>query len=141
MEKFSHIMAKKPAKQNKKSIKQDAADSSVVRIRASSASPRKSKTTAPGEPQPKAVSKLTKTTGALIAPSKLSKVRKLSRPAKATGGYFKGAWTELRQVRWPNRRATWSLTLAVLIYTAFFVVVVLLLDALFKYMFELILGK
>ena len=133
-------MAKKPARQNKKSIKQDADDSSVVRIRASSASSRKPMTT-PGKPLSKAVSKLTKTPSISVTTSKLSRVRKISRPARATGGYFKGAWTELRQVRWPNRRATWSLTLAVLIYTAFFVVVVLLLDALFKYMFELILGK
>ena len=60
---------------------------------------------------------------------------------RGIGGYFKGAWVELRQVRWPNRRATWSLTGAVLIYSAFFVVLVLLLDAAFKYLFELILGK
>lgn len=61
-------------------------------------------------------------------------------PAKAAGGYFKGAWEELRQVRWPNRRATWSLTAAMLVFTAFFVVLILLLDAFFKYIFQLILG-
>lgn len=61
-------------------------------------------------------------------------------PLKATGGYFKGAWEELRQVRWPNRRATWSLTAAMLVFTAFFVVLILLLDAFFKYIFQLILG-
>lgn len=61
-------------------------------------------------------------------------------PIKATGGYFKGAWEELRQVRWPNRRATWSLTAAMLLFTAFFVVLILLLDAFFKYIFQLILG-
>lgn len=60
---------------------------------------------------------------------------------RAIGGYFKGAWVELRQVRWPTRRATWSLTGAVLAYSAFFVVLVLLLDAAFKYLFELVLGK
>ena len=63
------------------------------------------------------------------------------RPFALIGGYFKGAWQELKQVRWPTRRATWSLTGAVILYSAFFVVVVLLLDALFKYLFELILGK
>jgi preprotein translocase SecE subunit len=57
------------------------------------------------------------------------------------GGYFKGAWLELRQVRWPNRRATWSLTGAVLAYSAFFVILVLLLDAGFKLMFDFILKK
>lgn len=66
--------------------------------------------------------------------------RRAMTPLKATGGYFKGAWQELRQVRWPTRKATWSLTLAMLAFTAFFVVVVLLLDALFKYLFQLILG-
>ncbi len=60
---------------------------------------------------------------------------------RSIGGYFKGAWVELRQVRWPNRRATWGLTGAVILYSAFFVVLVLLLDAAFKYLFELILGK
>ena len=55
-------------------------------------------------------------------------------------GYFKGAWYELKQVQWPNRKATWSMTAAMLAYTAFFVVLILLLDALFKYLFELMLG-
>ncbi len=54
-------------------------------------------------------------------------------------GYFKGAWHELRQVRWPNRKATWGLTLAVILYSAFFVVLVLLLDAGFKYLFDFII--
>lgn len=62
-------------------------------------------------------------------------------PFVAIGRYFKGAWVELRQVRWPTRRATWGLTFAVLLYSAFFVVVILLLDLLFKYLFELVLGK
>ncbi len=55
------------------------------------------------------------------------------------GGYFKGAWTELRLVRWPNRRATWSLTVAVVLFTLFFVVFILLLDTLFKYIFQIII--
>jgi len=57
----------------------------------------------------------------------------------AIGGYFKGAWVELRLVRWPTRRATWGLTFAVLMFSVFFVVVILLLDPLFKYLFEIIL--
>lgn len=74
-------------------------------------------------------------------PAKNDQPKKASKnPLKATGGYFKGAWEELRQVRWPNRRATWSLTAAMLVFTAFFVVLILLLDAFFKYIFQLILG-
>lgn len=55
------------------------------------------------------------------------------------GGYFVGAWQELRQVRWPNRKATWSLTLAVILFSLFFVVIIVLLDSLFKLLFELII--
>lgn len=54
-------------------------------------------------------------------------------------GYFKGAWYELKQVRWPDRKATWGMTVAVIIFTAFFVLLVLLLDAAFKYLFDLII--
>lgn len=53
--------------------------------------------------------------------------------------YFKGAWIELRQVRWPSRGATWGLTLAVIIFSLFFVLLVVLLDTVFKYLFELII--
>lgn len=55
-------------------------------------------------------------------------------------GYFTGAWFELQQVHWPNRRATWGMTGALLGFTAFFVVFILLIDALFEYLFKLILG-
>ena len=61
-------------------------------------------------------------------------------PLAALGGYFKGAWTELKQVRWPDRKTTWAMTGALLAFTAFFVVVILLLDAGFKYLFELLIG-
>lgn len=54
--------------------------------------------------------------------------------------YLKGAWYELTQVRWPNRRATWSLTLAVIGFSAFFGVIILLLDVLFEYLFKLMIG-
>lgn len=78
--------------------------------------------------------------------SKTPKVPKAKKDPKgilkalfAIGRYFKGAWTELRQVRWPNRKATWSLTLAVILFTVFFFVLIVLLDAGFKELFNLIL--
>ena len=61
-------------------------------------------------------------------------------PLSAITGYFRGAWQELRQVRWPSRAQTWYLTAAVIIFTGFFVALVLLLDALFKYLFNLMIG-
>lgn len=78
--------------------------------------------------------------GSTKTPNKL--VRILQKPwgvLKAIGGYFKGSWQELRQVRWPNRKATWSLTFAVLAFTLFFALLIVLLDAGFKYLFDLIL--
>lgn len=56
-------------------------------------------------------------------------------------GYFSGAWYELRQVRWPNRRATWSMTGALLMFTAIFVGFILLIDFVFENLFKLILGN
>lgn len=53
--------------------------------------------------------------------------------------YFAGAWYELRQVRWPDRKATWSMTGALLVFTAVFSIIILLIDAVFKYLFQLII--
>jgi preprotein translocase subunit SecE len=58
---------------------------------------------------------------------------------RAFGGYFKGAWQELRQVHWPNRRTTWGLTLAVILFTAFFVVLIVVLDYAFQWLFDKVL--
>ena len=74
--------------------------------------------------------------------TKLNKFKIIRIPASwvmGIGRYFKGAWTELRQVRWPNRKATWGLVFAVVAFTLFFVVLIVLLDAGFKMLFELIL--
>lgn len=65
---------------------------------------------------------------------------KKTNPFVAFGRYFKGAWVELRQVHWPTRKATWSLTFAVLAFTAFFILLIVLLDAGFKLLFERILA-
>jgi len=57
----------------------------------------------------------------------------LFRPFCAVGRYFRDSWRELRQVRWTNRRATWALTLAVILFSAFFAIFVLLFDWLFQW--------
>ncbi|MCR5832803.1 MAG: preprotein translocase subunit SecE [Candidatus Saccharibacteria bacterium] len=63
----------------------------------------------------------------------------LFRPFCAIGRYFKESWQEIRQVRWPNRKATWKMVLAVIIYSAIFVAILLLLDLLFSFIFNNIL--
>ena len=57
------------------------------------------------------------------------------------GRYFKGAWVELRQVRWPDRKNTWAMTGALIAFTLFFIIVILFLDFLFSELFKLILGS
>lgn len=113
--------------QNKKT-----SESTVTRIKAADDAPA----TKPAKAKTAAVAK-----DEVKKPRKRPSAKGALRPVKATGGYFAGAWTELKQVRWPTRRATWSLTFAVIAYSAFFVILVLILDAIFKYLFELILGK
>lgn len=61
---------------------------------------------------------------------------KAPRWLKAIGGYFTGSWRELREVRWPTRRATWSLTSAVIVFTLVLVVFILALDYGFEQLFK-----
>lgn len=70
---------------------------------------------------------------------KTRKPAKWTKPFRAVGGYFKGSWTELRQVRWPSRGATWSLTLAVILFSLFFALVIVGLDTVFSYIFKEVL--
>jgi preprotein translocase subunit SecE len=118
------------AKTNKTTTKKSAptsAAANVTRIKAADTAPAKKKSV---------TAKKVKTSK---KPITKKPAPKFLRPFILLGEYFKGAWFELRQVRWPNRRATWSLTGAVLAFTAFFVVLVVLLDVLFKFLFEQIL--
>ena len=58
------------------------------------------------------------------------------KPVKAVGGYFKGSWDELRQVKWPTRRATWAMTLAVILFTWVMAGFILALDYGFEQLFK-----
>lgn len=60
-----------------------------------------------------------------------------SRPARFVGrilakvfmvSYFKGAWHELRQVTWPNRKETRQLTLAVFAFAVVFSAIITAVD-------------
>lgn len=61
-------------------------------------------------------------------------------PLRAIRSYFVGAWQELRQVRWPDRRSTWAMTGALIAFTVVFVIVILLIDYGFSWLFKLIIG-
>ena len=64
----------------------------------------------------------------------------LFRPFVAFGRYLRDSWRELRQVRWPNRKTTWKMVLAVLVYTVLFIGLLVVLDILFDWIFSLILN-
>ena len=57
------------------------------------------------------------------------------------GRYLRNSWMEIRQVRWPNRKTTWKMVLAVIVYSALFMVIISLLDLFFSWLFGLILGN
>jgi preprotein translocase SecE subunit len=57
----------------------------------------------------------------------------LLRPIFAIGRYFRNSWRELRQVRWTNRRATWALTLAVILFCLLFAGLIMLVDWIFNW--------
>ena len=71
--------------------------------------------------------------------SKKENKKSTKKGKKKKVGYFKGAWIELKQVRWSDRKSTWGMTFAVVLFTLFFVVLILLLDAGFKYLFDFII--
>ena len=55
-------------------------------------------------------------------------------------GYFRGAFQEIRQVRWPSRKETWKMTLSVIVYVVLLAAAIMLLDALLQFVFNKILG-
>lgn len=121
-------------KQNKTS-NASSSGTKVTRIKATDDTPAKA---APAKATSKKAAVAPENTPAHPEEHK-KKQRTRKNPFKAMGGYFKGSWYELKQVRWPTRKATWELTLAVILYSAFFAVIIILLDTLFKYLFELII--
>lgn len=79
----------------------------------------------------------TKTKTAASKP-KNSKSRR--NPLSAITGYFRGAWQEIKQVRWPDRRSTWGMVGALIVFTAALFLVIILLDYGFAWLFKLIMG-
>ena len=62
----------------------------------------------------------------------------LIRPIVYLGRYIRDSWREIRQVRWPSRKATWKLVLAIFVYTGIFIAIIMLLDALFTWVFGML---
>ena len=60
----------------------------------------------------------------------------IGKPFAPAGRYIAGSYQELRQTKWPNRKSTWKLTLAVIIFSVFFAALILAFDALFDFIIK-----
>ena len=60
-------------------------------------------------------------------------------PVMAFAYYIRNSWREILQVRWPDRKLTWKLTVSVLVYTFLIGAFIMLLDMAFNILFEKIL--
>lgn len=67
---------------------------------------------------------------------KTSPGRKIFAPFRGIKRYLVGSWSELRQVRWPNRKQTWVLTVAVIVFSLFLGGLIFLLDLGFTFLFK-----
>lgn len=87
-------------------------------------------------PKPKApkAPKWLKKVGRVLKP-----VLVIFRPLRPLGRYVKGAWFELRQVVWPDRKSTLKLSLAVILFTALLTVFIVALDFGFEQLVKRIL--
>ena len=74
------------------------------------------------------------------AASKPKNSKSRRNPLSAITGYFRGAWQEIKQVRWPDRRSTWGMAGALIVFTAALFLVIILLDYGFAWLFKLIMG-
>lgn len=119
-------MVKTPSK------KDSGTSTNVTRIKASETSDKK-----PAKVKPAIDSKKQE----LAAKAEKRSRRNKRNPLHPIIGYFKGSWYELTQVRWPDRKSTWGMTGALVAFTLFFVVVVLVFDYGFAQLFKLILGS
>ena len=63
----------------------------------------------------------------------------LFRPFVAFGHYIRDSFREVRQVRWPDRKSTWKMTLSVVVYVILIAATIMLLDAFFTFIFNQLL--
>lgn len=134
MAKITRIKAKDP-ENSAKDVDTSAENTHKTIVKASGKANQKKADTVP-----------TSTEKAVKKPKKVEKTEKTSkpfiliRPFVAFGRYLHASWLEIRQVRWPSRKATWKMVAAIFVYTGLFIAIIMLLDALFTWLFGLILG-
>lgn len=121
---------KNPKKSPKKAINRPQDEQSTSKTVAKTKAPAKIASRPPHGP----AKGLPKIILILTAPFRL-----IFKPFFLLGRYIRDSWREIREVRWPNRKATWKMVFAVLLYTFLFALFVTLLDALFTLLFNKVL--
>lgn len=131
-------MAKAPTKK-------DSGAAKVTRIKANDTAAKVEK---PASAATKATKKVVKAKPAIdskriedAAKQEKREQRSKFNPFSPMMRYFKGSWYELMQVRWPDRKSTWSMTGALIAFTIFFIIIILVADYGFSKLFNLILGS
>lgn len=120
----------------KRSAPSASSDTKVTRIKATDSAPKTKRPTAT------VASKKSTINGTAKAPKIIkAKKPKTDNVWRRSLGYFTGAWYELKQVHWPDRKSSWGMTIALIVFSLIFVGIILLLDALFQYLFGLAIGK
>jgi preprotein translocase, SecE subunit, bacterial len=126
---------------SEKSTKKDSSEKTKIRVLKEDDSKKKSLTRAERKDLKKSAKLDKKSKNGEKAKRNMPKpLRILLTPLFPIGRYFRDSWRELRQVRWTNRKATWKMTLAVIAYTIFFFLFIMLLDMLFTFVFNKVLA-
>ncbi|MBO4855421.1 preprotein translocase subunit SecE [Candidatus Saccharibacteria bacterium] len=136
MANVTRIKAKDDGPKNKAEKSEDAEVTRKVTVKAKNSENKKvrAKEAAAAKKAAKAEKKAEK-----AAAKEGKKVFFLFRPFVAAGRYVRDSFREVRQVRWPDRKATWKMTLSVVIYVLIIAAVIMLLDALFTFIFNQLL--
>lgn len=136
MANVTRIKAKDDGPKNKADKSEDAEVTRKVTVKAKNSENKKvrAKQAAAAKKAEKAERKAAKE-----AEAEKKKVFILFRPFAAIGRYVRDSFREVRQVRWPDRKSTWKMTLSVIIYVVLIAVAIMLLDAFFTFLFNKLL--
>lgn len=138
MAKVTRIKAKDPGKNSDESAKKP-----TKKVIAKSTTAKSGKSVKTVVKTSKKASTKTEVKPANVKPTPGKSTKKpfiLIRPFVYFWRYVRDSWQEIRQVRWPSRKVTWKLFLAILVYTLLFAVIIMLLDLLFTWLFNTVIS-
>ena len=138
MANVTRIKAKDDSAKSKADKSEDAEITRKVSIKAKNSENKKAR--AKVDAEAKKAAKAEKK-AAKKAAKEGKKVFILFRPFVAIGRYIKESFQEVRQVRWPDRKSTWKMTISVVLYVLLVAAIIMLLDAFFTFIFSQLLSN